>query len=97
MNYVNTLLTYVRSDRLNKVFISFEEDYPSWSDICLDNSKMENIENYIHDLIVCIEWSCDKKVKAIRIESVDNTHDPIYHVVKNNKIGKKEGFKNGTK
>ena len=65
-----------------KVYISFEGDFPSWSDYCLDQSRFQNLESYIHDLIVAIEWCSDKKVKALKLESMDDNFDPIYRVVK---------------
>ena len=51
-----------------KVFISYEEDYPSWSDIVLADRDKTDIDSFIDNLIVAIEWSSSKKVKAIKIE-----------------------------
>lgn len=66
---------------MNRVYVSFEEDFPSWSDYCLDSSTMENLDKYISDLITAIEWNDNRKVRALKIESVDNHFDPIYRIV----------------
>ena len=67
---------------MNRIWISFEGDFPQWSDYCLDQRCVQDIENYLKNIINMVEWNCDKKVKAIKIESVDNKFDPIYQVVK---------------
>ena len=66
----------------NIVWISFEEDYPSWSNFVCDRKGEESIDEYINSLIKTIEWASERKVKAIKIVSVDNKIDPIYQVVK---------------
>ena len=51
-----------------KVYISYEEDYPSWSDIILADRDKTDIDSFMDNLITVIEWSSNKKVKAIKIE-----------------------------
>lgn len=51
-----------------KVYISYEEDYPSWSDYILAERTKADIDEFIDNLITAIEWCSNKKVKAIKIE-----------------------------
>lgn len=51
-----------------RVYISYEEDYPSWSDYVLANRDKSDIDTFIDNLIIAIEWASNKKVKAIKIE-----------------------------
>ena len=49
-------------------YVSFEGDYPEWSDIILAPSLVnKDLEQFFKDLITAIEWSVDKKVKALKI------------------------------
>lgn len=66
----------------NIIWISFEDDFPSWSDYIVDQEQKEIVENYVKNLITAIEWCCNKKVKALKIESVDNNKEPLFQVVK---------------
>ena len=52
------------------VYISYDENYPLWDDVILVNKKDDlNIKEFIDNLINAIEWSTDKKVSALKIES----------------------------
>ena len=58
-------------------YISYEGDYPEWSDIILtSNIEGKDLEQYFMDLITAIEWSQDRKVKALKIEVIneDTSH-----------------------
>lgn len=58
-------------------YISYEGDYPEWSDIILtSNISGKDLEQYFKDLITAIEWSQDRKVKALKIElnNEDTSH-----------------------
>lgn len=58
-------------------YISYEDKYPLWSDIiCINNINFDNIETYFKDLINAIEWSQEKKVKALKIiiNNEDTSH-----------------------
>ena len=58
-------------------YISYEGDYPEWSDIILaSNIEGKDLEQYFKDLINAIEWSQDRKVKALKIEvnNEDTSH-----------------------
>ena len=55
-------------------YISYEGDYPEWSDIILaSNIEGKDLEQYFKDLITAIEWSQERKVMALKIE--DNNED----------------------
>ena len=63
--------------KLPLCYISYEGDYPEWSDIILSsNIEGKDLEQYFKDLITAIEWSQDRKVKALKIEvnNVDTSH-----------------------
>lgn len=51
-----------------RVYISYEEDYPSWSDYLLAERTKSDIDTFIDNLITAIEWCSNRKVKAIKIE-----------------------------
>lgn len=51
-----------------RVYISYEEDYPSWSDYLLAERTKEDVDEFINNLITAIEWCSNKRVKAIKIE-----------------------------
>ena len=61
-------------------YVSFENDFPEWSDIILTPSVSVaisgDIDNYINKIINCIEWSTNKRVKALKLElnNVDTSH-----------------------
>lgn len=58
-------------------YISYEGDYPEWSDIILaSNIEGKDLEQYFKDLITAIEWCQERKVKALKIEvnNVDTSH-----------------------
>lgn len=61
-------------------YISYEEDYPLWSDIIF-TPKRKNVsyETYFKNLITSIEWCGNKKVKALKIElnNEDTSHFKI--------------------
>lgn len=67
---------------MNRVWVSFDGDFPSWSDYIIDSSSQNDLDQYIKNLITAIEWCDNRKVKAIKIESVDNDFDPVYQIVK---------------
>lgn len=59
-------------NNLPLLYISYDNDYPLWSDVILTSSIGDkNLEQYFKDLINAIEWSSDKKVKALKIELLD--------------------------
>lgn len=66
---------------MNQIWISFEDDYPSWSDVIIDKITNDNIDESVKNIINAIEWCCNKKVKALKILSSDKL-DPVYQVVK---------------
>ena len=57
-----------------RVYISYEEDYPSWSDYMLAQRTKLDIDEFVDNLITAIEWCSNRKVKAIKIEE-DNKED----------------------
>ena len=63
-----------------KVYISYEEDYPSWSDYLLAERTKGDIDTFIDNLITAIEWCSNKRVKAIKIE--EETQDRSFKRVR---------------
>lgn len=65
-------------------YISYEGDYPEWSDIILaSNIEGKDLEQYFKDLINAIEWSQDRKVKSLKIElnDEDTSHLKINRLI----------------
>lgn len=58
-------------------YISYDKDYPEWSDIILAPSiSGVDLEEFFKNLVTAIEWSTDKKVKALKLElnNEDTSH-----------------------
>lgn len=63
----------------NIVWISFEKDFPSWSDYILDTPSQLSLDEHIEGLVKAIEWCSNERVKALKIE-VDNSA-PILRII----------------